>query len=140
MTESTNPCDKASELGTEPLVQSNPAAPPAEERRQHKRIVCDLAMVATEITPEGDIGACWECRVIEVSDGGCRFLTTRMVPLDGQVLVQIFSADGKTRRCMFGHVRHVKAFVRGRQHLMGMEFGPMPETAVVRQWLRARAA
>lgn len=122
------------------LVSGAPQPPDLERRREYRRALCDLPTVATEFTSEGHIGSCWECRVIEVSDGGCRMLSPRLTPVDSRLLIQIFGSERRPRTCTFAVVRHIKAYMRGPFHLVGVAFQSIPDSAVVRQWFRARQA
>lgn len=133
------PIELATLGGANPMAV--PTAIPAEtDRRNFKRVVCDLPLVMTEVLPNLTIGSCWECRAIEISEGGCGVLSPRLLPANANVLIQVFSADGRSRRCLYAEVHHTKPYVRGQHHLIGLGFLPPPSSSHIRNWFRARNA
>lgn len=116
------------------------AIPDGANRRLFPRIGCDLPVLLTEVLHDGSLSDPWEARAIDISQGGCRFVSPKLVHPGTRLLVQVLSTDGRSRRGHFAVVRHSRPAARDAHHQAGVEFlAPPPGLPAVVRWLREHA-
>ena len=106
-------------------------------RRQFERVDCRTPARVWLLNEFNAIGQDWDCVVVDLSRGGVRIISKRMVYAGQTVLVEVRPKGSAPKR--LGGVVRACTYREGEGYCLGVQFAPLPAGDEIEAWLRAAA-
>lgn len=110
----------------------SPSEIAAKSRRRWERHAYSATLRVYEVNARGEPQPGYACEAFDVSRGGVGFRSRKMLNTGTPVLIE---APGIEKPRLLSGVVKSARYAEGRGYVIGVEFGPPPESEAVQAWL-----